>query len=126
VAAIVAPNGAACPLYIQAGASAQSFPDQDIVDIGTTIIAVIGTIAAFGTPVTLMYMWLHRPAARQPQLGGQRAVDSMLEARLERIEVAVQAIALETERIAEGQRFTTKLLTAAPERIGERTGKPGA
>lgn len=62
-----------------------------------------------------MYMWLHRPAARKEI--GQRPADAALEARLERIEVAVQAIALETERIAEGQRFTTKLLTASPDRL---------
>jgi hypothetical protein len=42
-------------------------------------------------------------------------------ARLERIEHAVDAVALEVERISEGQRFTTKLLSdrageAAPQR----------
>jgi hypothetical protein len=31
--------------------------------------------------------------------------------RLERIEQAVDAVALEVERISEGQRFTTKLLS---------------
>jgi hypothetical protein len=31
--------------------------------------------------------------------------------RLERIEQAVDSIAIEVERISEGQRFTTKLLT---------------
>ena len=38
-----------------------------------------------------------------------------IEARLARIEQAVDAIAVEAERITEGQRFTTKLLS-------ERTG----
>jgi hypothetical protein len=33
-----------------------------------------------------------------------------LDQRLERIEQAVDAIAIEVERISEGQRFTTKLL----------------
>jgi hypothetical protein len=33
-------------------------------------------------------------------------------ARLERIEQAVEAVAIEVERISEGQRFTTKLLSA--------------
>ena len=46
-----------------------------------------------------------------PQLTGDIA------GRLERIEHAVDAIAVEVERIAEGQRFTTKLLS---ERSGER------
>jgi hypothetical protein len=35
----------------------------------------------------------------------------LADARLARIEQAVEAIALEVERISEGQRFTTKLLS---------------
>jgi hypothetical protein len=62
----------------------------------------------------MMYMWLHRPAARKDAQLPPSVV--AMEARLERIEVAVQAIAIETERIAEGQRFTTKLLTGSPAR----------
>jgi len=38
---------------------------------------------------------------------------SLAEARLARIEQAVEAIALEVERISEGQRFTTRLLSEA-------------
>ena len=40
-------------------------------------------------------------------------------ARLERIEQSIDAVALEVERIAEGQRFTTKLLS---ERTIDRDG----
>ena len=40
-------------------------------------------------------------------------------ARLERIEHAIDAMAVEVERIGEGQRFTTKLLS---ERSGARVG----
>ena len=44
-----------------------------------------------------------------------------LVARLERIEQAIEAMATEVERVAEGQRFTTKLLSearsAAPQAI---------
>jgi uncharacterized protein YicC (UPF0701 family) len=39
------------------------------------------------------------------------SVPPLTEARLARIEQAVDAIALEVERISEGQRFTTKLLS---------------
>lgn len=39
------------------------------------------------------------------------SMTSLGEARLARIEQAVEAIALEVERISEGQRFTTKLLS---------------
>jgi len=40
--------------------------------------------------------------------------------RLERIEQAIDAMAIETERISEGQRFTTKLLSEHnPARSGQ-------
>lgn len=39
--------------------------------------------------------------------------DADIRARLERIEQAVEAVAIEIERISEGQRFTTKLLADA-------------
>jgi hypothetical protein len=41
--------------------------------------------------------------------------------RLERMEQAIEAIAVEVERISEAQRFTTKLLS---ERGGERDAPP--
>jgi hypothetical protein len=41
----------------------------------------------------------------------QPAQTSAAEARLERMEQALDAIAIEVERISEGQRFTTKLLS---------------
>jgi hypothetical protein len=41
----------------------------------------------------------------------QNPAGSVADARLERLEHAVDAIALEIERISEGQRFTTKLLS---------------
>ena len=47
---------------------------------------------------------------------GKAKLPAEVTSRLERIEQAVDAIAIEVERISEGQRFTTKLLT---ERSGE-------
>ena len=44
-------------------------------------------------------------------------------ARLERIEHAIDAISVEVERIAEGQRFTTKLLSERA--TGARVGSGG-
>jgi hypothetical protein len=40
-----------------------------------------------------------------------QTMDSATDARLERIEHAMDAIAIEVERISEGQRFTTRLLS---------------
>lgn len=37
--------------------------------------------------------------------------------RLERMELAIDSIAVEVERISEGQRFTTKLLSERPDRL---------
>jgi hypothetical protein len=42
---------------------------------------------------------------------GNGSGSSLTDARLARIEQSVDAIALEVERISEGQRFTTKLLS---------------
>ncbi len=51
-------------------------------------------------------------AHRREETRVERESNSPLaEARLARIEQAVEAIALEVERISEGQRFTTKLLS---------------
>ena len=93
------------------------------MDPAQALIALAGIVGVFGAPVAIMYMWLHRPAATRDL--PNRSADPALEARLERIEVAVQAIALETERIAEGQRFTTKLLTASSDPLAERTARMG-
>lgn len=51
--------------------------------------------------------------------GAAPPVPSDLTARMERMEHAIDAIAVEVERISEGQRFTTKLLSESrdPERL---------
>lgn len=52
---------------------------------------------------------LHRQ--KRMELENQRGGSSRnLDARLERMEVAIDAMAVEMERMAEAQRFTTKLL----------------
>jgi hypothetical protein len=50
-------------------------------------------------------------AHRKEEISRGESAPSVTEARLARIEQAVDAIALEVERISEGQRFTTKLLS---------------
>jgi hypothetical protein len=83
--------------------------EQIIIPIaGMTMIVVL----ALGVPFVraLTRRW-EREQART-------AVPPEVVARLERIEQAVDAVAVEVERISEGQRFTTKLLS---ERVGEAT-----
>jgi hypothetical protein len=61
---------------------------------------------------------LSRRWEREPR---QPIVPPEVAARLERIEQAVDAVAIEVERISEGQRFTTKLLS---ERADEGAPQP--
>jgi len=58
------------------------------------------------------YAWTHRPSQpqREPEFDALTRANR-LEERLERIEQSMQAMAVEIERLGEGQRFTTKLLT---------------
>ncbi len=68
-------------------------------------VLIVGTVAASSMAMTWMRM--HYRSQKGIASGDLAAV----EARLARIEQAVDAIAVETERISEGQRFTTKLLS---------------
>ncbi|MEK7239437.1 MAG: hypothetical protein AAB224_02535 [Gemmatimonadota bacterium] len=76
---------------------------------------VLVPIAFFFTVVALvlgipLVRAIVRKAERQPLPGGDARTDD----RLARIEAAVDAIAIEVERISEGQRFVTKLLAEKP------------
>ena len=76
-------------------------------------------IVFFSTiPVIAIGFPLARAYAKKVERGGDAArVPSDVSARLERMEQAIDSIAVEVERISEGQRFTTKLLA-------ERSGAP--
>jgi hypothetical protein len=74
------------------------------------------SISPFAIPITAiimagLYPVLRAYAKRLERSGSTAAVPSEVTSRLERIEQAVDAIAVEVERISEGQRFTTKLLS---------------
>lgn len=72
--------------------------------IPITLFIVAGLVAVF-LPLSRA---LARRADRQSR---QPPVPPEIFGRLERIEQAVDAIAIEVERISEGQRFTTQLLS---------------
>jgi hypothetical protein len=69
------------------------------------MIMILGIV--LGIPLVRSYTKRSEAAARQP------ALPSDLVARLERIEQGIEAMSMEVERISEGQRFTTKLLSEA-------------
>ena len=62
-------------------------------------------VIAIGMPLAKAYAKRMEGGARAP------AIPSDVSVRLERMEQAIDAIAVEVERISEGQRFTTKLLS---------------
>ena len=76
---------------------------------------VLIPIAFFFTVVALaLGIPLVRTIARREERRALGASDPRTDDRLARIEAAVEAIAIEVERISEGQRFTTKLLSERP------------
>jgi hypothetical protein len=82
------------------------------------MLMILGIV--LGIPLVRSYSKRVENASRMPQL------PSDLTARLERIEQAVEAMATEVERIAEGQRFTTKLLSESRSQPALPAGQPAA
>jgi len=73
---------------------------------------MIPIIALLIVPVTAIGFPLARAYAKRMEQGGSTTrIPSDVSARLERMEQAIDSIAVEVERISEGQRFTTKLLS---------------
>ncbi len=72
------------------------------VPLGAFLCAII---LAIGVPLARAYARRMDAEARNPRLPTETTE------RLERMERALDSIAIEVERITEGQRFTTKLLS---------------
>lgn len=80
------------------------------------LVPIVGMVCAC---VLVLARWQLKSQAQAQPLASSAKLDEIA-ARLERIEQAIDAMAVETERISEGQRFTTKLLSErAPARSGE-------
>lgn len=90
-----------------------------VIEIVQTV--TVGIVAlALGVPIIrLVARRLENRSAVPP-----KAISGMTE-RLERIERAVDTMAIEVERISEGQRFTTKLLAERVE-PGRRSDSAGS
>src|SRR5215203_1412815 len=82
------------------GASPSPIPPQ-VVDLSYGFFAMVAAIL-IGRP-------LSRAFGRRIERGGQPAISSVVGDQLQRIEHAVDAMALEVERISEAQRYITKL-----------------
>ena len=80
---------------------------------------ITGVLMVLGFPLVIVQarkLWMRDSASSTPA-----SFDT--DHRLERIEHAIDAMAVEVERIAEGQRFVTKLLS---DRGQERVGIPAS
>jgi hypothetical protein len=76
---------------------------------------------AMVTSIAIGFPLVRGLVRRWEREGTAPRVPSEVQARLERIEQAVDAIAVEVERMSEGQRFVTKLLA---ERGADRAAEP--
>ncbi|MEO7997315.1 MAG: hypothetical protein ABI852_07715 [Gemmatimonadaceae bacterium] len=80
------------------------------------LFVTMGSVAIF-TPIA-------RAFARRMDRASERSIPEDVQARLERMEQSIDTIAEQIERVAEGQRFTTKLLAErGPQRTPELRGE---
>ena len=88
-------------------------------DIPPEVIGIINsffmTVAVIALGIPLIRAITHR-WTRAPLPPPSTAPDVI--ARLERIEQAIETVAIEVERIAESQRYTAKLMAGQPQRVG--------
>ena len=83
------------------------------------VALAMGPVIAIGYPLARAY-------AKRMESGASPQIPSDVSARLERMEQAIDSIAVEVERISEGQRFTTKLLADRTAGSGAALEKPPA
>ena len=61
---------------------------------------------------------------KELEMRTEQQLSPVSDERMARLEMAVESIALEVERISEGQRFTTKLLSDAAKQMAPRLDRP--
>ncbi|MDQ6829938.1 MAG: hypothetical protein M3081_13850 [Gemmatimonadota bacterium] len=72
---------------------------------------VIVVPAVFGIPAAVLYARMKfRHTEKMATIEAGMKTSPEIEARLTRVEQAVDAVAIEVERVGEGQRYLTKLL----------------
>lgn len=77
--------------------------NEDIVVPALFFLTIM--VLSLGIPLVRAYVRRMESSPLQPR------VPADLEARLDRIEAMVETVAVEVERLSEGQRFTTRLLS---------------
>jgi hypothetical protein len=97
-------------LTIAQGTEVLAIPTQELipqraVDITVALCSTL-VVLVLGTP--LLRFWLRRAERRQ----AQQPLDAAVAARLDAVERHIDTVAVELERVSEGQRYFTKLLEA--------------
>ena len=72
-----------------------------------TVVVIVAIVTSAGLVAILISAWVRVRGIRNSASGGAPAIDK----RLERMEQAIESVAVEVERISEAQRFTAKLLS---------------
>lgn len=97
----------------EAVATALGMPDprdRNVGDGGYVVagLGIVSTALVLIVGLILRYRGKSRGTAKVPELNGD------LMQRLSRMEAGIESVAVEVERISEGQRFTTRLLADRP------------
>lgn len=77
-------------------------------------VVAIPLVCLIAAPVVVLFRWFqHRERMAELNAGAGGAQGGT--ERLERMEQAVEAIAIEVERVGEGQRYLTRVLESRPQ-----------
>jgi len=90
------------------------------MDRYTMMVALSGQICGTILLVTVIRAWFGRRRSGSAALSDTSV--ERLETRLSEIQQSVDAMAIEVERISEGQRFATKLLSERAAQVNDANG----
>ena len=81
-------------------------------------VIIVPVVFAIPAAVIIARSWF-KHQERMATFAQPAAPTPAIDARLERVEQAIEAIAVEMERVGEGQRFLTKILADRPQALPE-------
>lgn len=109
---------------IIAGSAAMPDPGTAFVRASQEIVPIVGILSVFVfAPIALAIarlIWRRASAPPKQTLQNDQATHQ----RLDQLQQAVDAIAIEVERISEGQRFVTKLFSDGDRALGPGAAEP--
>jgi hypothetical protein len=91
------------------------------MDRYTMVVSVMGQLCGTALLITIISLWFTR-RHRAPLADGDGIL--RLEQRLTEMQQSLDAVAVEVERISEGQRFATKLLAERGGAVADANGVP--